>query len=51
MTLNASSGLPADFEPLIPNTDNTRDRKPLTGAVTDGAVTAGRLRTGAAEPD
>jgi hypothetical protein len=50
-TLNASSGLPADFEPSIPNTDNTRDNNPLTGAVTDGAATAGRLRTGAAGSD
>jgi hypothetical protein len=51
MTPNASSGLPAVLVPLIPNTDNTRDRKPLTGAVTDGAVIAGRLRTGVAGPD
>ena len=47
MTLNASNGLPADFVPLRPSADNTRDRKPLTGAVTDGALTAGRLKTGA----
>ena len=47
MTLNASNGLPADFVPLRPSADNTRERKPLTGAVTDGALTAGRLRVGA----
>ena len=47
-TLNASSGLPAVFEPLTPNDANTRDRKPLTGAVTDGTFGAGRLKTGTA---
>ena len=45
---NASSGLPAVFEPLSPNADSIRDRNPDTGAVTDGALTAGRLRIGAA---
>ena len=28
------------MEPLTPNADNTRDRKPLTGAVTDGTFGA-----------
>jgi len=44
---NASSGLPAVFEPVSPSTDNTRDSKPGTGAVTDAAGAAGRLRIGA----